>query len=179
MIFGIDTDNTEEEIINYGKCNYEIISVRRLNKKTTVDGEVQYRKTKSCVVTFKSTTLPSYITLYHNYLEVKQYIYPVIQCLNCLRFGHTTHLCRGNKRCKNCGENHDSNTCTNEKKCIYCGNNHTAVNKTCPEFERQKLIKEAMAVHKYTSYEANFIFRRQKIFFLITHFQICPIIRTK
>ncbi|KAL3281487.1 hypothetical protein HHI36_004695 [Cryptolaemus montrouzieri] len=68
--------------------------------------------------------------------------------------------CRGRKRCRNCGSEHDEAQCDIvEAECIFCKMNHSAVDRICPEYGRQKKIKEAMAVYKYTYYEGNTLYK--------------------
>lgn len=160
VISDIGLSISEEDIMKYADSTSEIIKVRRLKRRQTIDGKTTYVDAKSCVITFRGKNLPNNIKLFHNIIYVDQYISPVIQCYNCLRYGHTAKQCRGKKRCRNCGSQHEETECEAKKPiCIYCSQNHSAVDRICPEFDRQKRIKEAMAVHKYTYFEANIILK--------------------
>ncbi|KAK9876452.1 hypothetical protein WA026_012766 [Henosepilachna vigintioctopunctata] len=163
VISDIDPSFTEEEIAKFAEANSEIIKVRRLKKrKIDNDNKVIYVDSNSCVLTFRNKIIPPYVTLYHNVLEVVQYVSPVIQCFNCLLYGHTAKLCRGKKRCNNCGDEHEEENCIRETpQCFYCKKDHKATNRVCNEFANQKLIKEMMAVHKYTYYEASLLIKKK------------------
>ena len=77
-------------------------------------------------------------------------------------YGHTRKNCKGKEKCFNCAEdchlkdsleNNDEYPCTT--KCFYCKNNHKTTSKNCPEYNRQKNIKQLMAFENITFFDAN------------------------
>lgn len=62
--------------------------------------------------------------------------------------GHIIKQCRSAARCLKCGLGHKSDTCEDvvPKNCLNCKGNHLTTQLTlCPEFQRQKRIKNTMA----------------------------------
>lgn len=156
VVTDVDFDITEDDILSFASSSAKILKFKRLKKRDTSSGEVLYKDTKACVLTFQGRILPSHVSLFHTYIEVAQYVSPVIQCFQCLRYGHTIKLCNGRKRCQRCGDNHDRNDCTSSSEsCVHCQGAHRSVDRACPEYERQRKIREAMAFHNYSFYEAN------------------------
>lgn len=158
----IDADLTEEEILKFCKANngIEILQVKRLNRKVFKNNVVIYEPTGTVLFTFKGIILPRSINLYRLERPVNVYIPPVTQCYRCLRFGHTKNNCKGKERCFNCGEeeNHLQDgevkfSCVTQ--CFYCKDDHKSSSKKCPEYSRQKNIKELMALENLTFYEAS------------------------
>lgn len=98
-------------------------------------------------------------------LEVTPYVQQVLQCFQCLRYGHTAKACKSKPRCKYCGKycesttapNHDPQTCEFKvnPSCLYCLGDHEACNRLCPEYLRQKDIRLRMAFDNESFGEAN------------------------
>ncbi|XP_074029634.1 uncharacterized protein [Leptinotarsa decemlineata] len=154
VIRDIDTVFSEEYIKNKIKpfdmhCNFQVENVRRMNKKITKDNKTEYVATKLCIITFRSQVLPKYISINRVRIEVEPYIQKVLLCYNCFRYGHLGKQCKSKPRCIQCGEQHSSSDCQNsnpDPKCFNCGGSHLSTNmKICPEFKRQKQIKQAMS----------------------------------
>ncbi|XP_044765720.1 uncharacterized protein LOC123321972 [Coccinella septempunctata] len=159
IVRDIGQDITDEELVNMGKGlnpNVKCIRVRRFNRrKTTEDGTV-FVKTNTCVLTFEGTTLPKYFELYNIRLPVELYISPVVQCNKCLRYGHVRNLCRGRFRCRKCGSYHeDEKPCDAEPCCLFCRQGHEAMDRRCQEYLRQVKMREIMAIHNVSLYEAD------------------------
>lgn len=134
-----------------------VVRVRRF-KRTVRDKEGTYQQilTGTCLITFQGTTLPKYLELFSIRTEVQLYIPPVIQCYKCLRYGHVKNQCRGSYRCITCGGSHDSETdCTGTPKCVHCQAAHSSDDRSCREYTRQQKMREIMAVHNLSLYEAN------------------------
>lgn len=62
------------------------------------------------------------------------------QCRNCLRFGHSSTMCRARQQCVNCSRFHDRSVCPNSQTrlCALCGGPHGANYGGCPEFKKAK-----------------------------------------
>lgn len=157
IVRGIDTSITDSEMLEDFQAPRKILSVRRLNRKTYVEGTPITVPTRSVVITFQGQSIPDKIFIYHNAIEVLPYIYNVIYCNVCLRFGHTFHQCRSKPRCSKCAEEHSATSCRVEQvsfKCVHCDGNHQATDRSCKEWARQKSIKERMAFENMTFQEA-------------------------
>ncbi|XP_072935944.1 uncharacterized protein [Epargyreus clarus] len=151
IVKGVPSEWSEEEI----KSNIsvpigcgEVINMRRLNYKVIVEGSPVWKPSQSVVLTFDGQILPKRIFMCYNSLSVELYIYPTIQCYNCCKYGHTKVHCRSKPRCYKCGQEHTGDTCSVSEinaYCCSCSGPHFAINKCCPEFERQKRIKLTMA----------------------------------
>lgn len=157
LVRGIPADWTEDDILSNVTLPYgcgEILKLRRLKKKSIVNNTAQFVNTESVVFTFDGQSLPKRIFICYNSLPVDLYIYPTIQCYNCCRYGHVKSQCRSTPRCFRCGQGHSGEKCSVDEDsvfCCLCQASHIATSKNCPEFQRQKLIKESMA-HKNLSY---------------------------
>ncbi|OXU20946.1 hypothetical protein TSAR_013119 [Trichomalopsis sarcophagae] len=97
---------------------------------------------------FKSPSLPEKVKFFGVLVKVYPYIFNVLQCKTCYRFGHAA---------ANCGRKHifpelstehtnsKSGKCMLSKRCINCKGNHSALDKTCSRLIEQKEIKYTMA----------------------------------
>lgn len=164
VIRGIDNEFTDEYIKNKIKkydmhCNFEVLNVKRINRKIINEGKVEFVPTKSCIVSFKSQTLPKYVTINKVLKEVDPYRQKVLLCFNCLRYGHLGNQCNSKSRCNNCHQQHNTKDCKETQiipKCFSCMGDHLTTNLyACPEFKRQKLIKETMSLTNMNYYDAN------------------------
>ncbi|XP_050516208.1 uncharacterized protein LOC126891073 [Diabrotica virgifera virgifera] len=140
-------------------CKFEVLQVTRLNRRQVDENGTQYIPTKTCVVSFKSQVLPKYITINKVLKEVEPYKQKVLLCFNCLRFGHTGGQCKSKARCDKCQESHNSKDCKKTDltpKCFNCSGDHFTTNlSACQEFQRQKLIKDAMSSNNISYQDAN------------------------
>lgn len=151
VVRGIPADWSDEDIIENITvpigCG-KIIKVRRLKKKNIVNGKAEYTPIETVVLTFDGQILPPRVFLCYNALPVDIYIYPTVQCFNCCRYGHIKSQCRSTPRCFKCGQKHTGDTCPNEEEdayCCICTGSHFATNRKCPEYLRQRSIKDTMA----------------------------------
>ncbi|KAL1447325.1 hypothetical protein WDU94_005621 [Cyamophila willieti] len=135
---------------------FNVVSVQRLNRRVVEENEVKYVKSRSIKIVFEGKEIPSHVYLYYCRIECEPFIQKVVQCYNCLKFGHTTKFCRNKSLCKKCfvvpGENH---TCmSSQVKCVNCDGLHTPRDDSCPEFARQKNIKMLMSTRCMLFHEA-------------------------
>lgn len=157
IVRGVPAEWSPEEILDNVSvpigCG-PILKARRINFKVLVEGTTQWKPSQSVVLTFDGQVLPKRIFMCYNALSVELYTFPTIQCYNCCRFGHTKTICRSKPRCYKCGQEHTGESCQVEDDhviCCLCSGSHHAVNKICPEYNRQKQIKSTMA-HNCISY---------------------------
>lgn len=166
IIRNVDTSLTVEDLLEEIKPLYsldmKVSTVRRFTRKiTNTAGEAEYLPTGTIHVTFRGQVLPTHVSIYYVRCEVEKYIPKVTQCAKCLRFGHHDENCRGNFRCSICSEQHKDSECTkniSEAKCVHCQGPHSSrvnfKNPVCPEFIKQKSIKNLMATENITFIEA-------------------------
>lgn len=141
----VDTSFSETELLNIIDSDVPVKHVHRMKRAIRSDDNVTYVPRQVIVVTFEGVKIPQHIFINKVRCSVDAYIQPVVQCFNCLRFGHTSTQCKSKKRCKKCSTEVlvDCDDCG--AWCVFCkNNNHQSVDKKCPEFTKQKKIKEAM-----------------------------------
>ncbi|CAG9857383.1 unnamed protein product [Phyllotreta striolata] len=156
IIRGIDLSTSMEEIKNFGKASTKILDARRLNRRIANQQTVEYVPSETELITFEGKNIPNTVSINYYESRVKVYVGPVLQCFNCLRYGHSSKQCRSHIRCSRCGEEHEATNCQKDIKCIFCKLEHLATDrKQCAEFERQKQIKEIMCYENLSYYEAS------------------------
>lgn len=153
VIKGIDTSIGDEDLKELIKPisgeQFTILQVKRLNRRKSVDNENIYIPTQSVLVTFRGQKLPSAISVFRVICSVEPYIQKVVQCLKCLRYGHISTHCKANSiRCAKCSENHETASFQTsiEVKCVHCNGQHLSTDHAaCPEYSKQKSIKNIMS----------------------------------
>ncbi|KAI4465071.1 hypothetical protein MML48_3g00013472 [Holotrichia oblita] len=168
IIRRIDPNLSDEFILENIKTSTgrDVLQVKRMKRKKDSEDstEIEYVNTASVIVTFRGKSLPNYITLCYNVRAPEPYVIPVIQCFKCCRYGHVQQQCRSAARCPACSKNHNLSECPNSQSpvCISCRGPHLSTERyiktsqrTCPEFNKQKKIKELMASYNYSFYEAS------------------------
>lgn len=151
VVRGIPADWTDDEVISnisvpIGCGN--ILKIRRFKRKVINNGNSEFVPTETVVLTFDGQVLPKRVYLCYNSLPVNLYIFPTIQCFKCCRYGHIKAQCRSVSRCFKCGSGHSGENCSIEEddvRCCLCSGSHMATDRKCPEYSRQKNIKESMA----------------------------------
>ena len=160
LIRGISPEISDSDLISVlEEANphvNKILKVRRLNYKDNSGEKVEWKPSRSVVVTFEGQELPLYLYLYYNSFTVETYFFPTVQCFQCCKFGHTKKVCRSPEKCFNCGGNHSSQNCPSQTlKCFNCNGPHKAISLSCPEYSRQKAIKFTMASENLSYIQAS------------------------
>lgn len=154
IIKNIPTDTTKEEIFKDILTPFPISDIFRFNKRGDKNTPLETVK-----ITFVSQTLPEYIYLHGVRVRVIPFIPATIQCKKCLMYHHKQENCRREQhKCPSCLDSHPIESClsTAEPVCFFCKGNHLATNhELCPEFTKQKKIKEIMTLHNLTYREAS------------------------
>lgn len=156
----VDTYFSEEYLLNNIESDIPVVEVKRMLKKIIEqDGNPKLVKRQVVIVTFLGNAIPKNIKISLVNFPVEPYVYPVIQCFKCLRYGHTLNLCKSNKRCKFCSGEHDENNCElNSVYCVFCKTGeHSSVDKKCPVYIKQQNIKRTMAAQNISFKEAETI----------------------
>lgn len=119
----------------------------------------KYTPRQIIIVKFLGQSLPTDVTIHNVFCKVDPYIQNVTQCPICLRFGHSSKVCKGKPRCKKCGEAHNFESCDkNVVECIFCQGDHFCDSRDCPEFSKQRNIKKKMAFENISFDEARKFF---------------------
>lgn len=146
VIKDIDIELPEEELLKNIISDFEIVSVKRLNRKT----QEGWTPSESIKISFNGSSLPTYIYLFNMKIKVDPYVFPVTQCSRCWRFGHDAKMCPSNKIiCPKCGKAH-ANCEIIDYKCVNCNGKHMALSKTCPVFLKEKRLRELMSEYNCT-----------------------------
>lgn len=156
IIKHVDTKLTETELINNIYSQSKILAVKRINRKIIENNTAQYVPTQTIIVTFRGQILPNYVTIHYVRCSVEPYIQRVVQCYNCLRFGHIGKQCRSTVRCCNCGNNHSEHQCppSTPPQCVNCDKDHKSNDKKCNVYLAQVEIKRLMSYKNISYYEA-------------------------
>ncbi|CAH2086393.1 unnamed protein product [Euphydryas editha] len=143
VIKHIELNLSEKELLDAITSVYEVASLKRLKRRAeAVSG---WTDSEAVRLGFKGPSLPSYIHIYGMRVKVEPYMFPVTQCSRCWRFGHTIKMCPSKRVfCPKCGGKHE-NCPTTVYKCINCTKDHMALDRSCPEYRREKKVREIMA----------------------------------
>ncbi|CAH2106813.1 unnamed protein product [Euphydryas editha] len=151
VIRNVDLELTEDAIRENIICpnQAEVLSILRLLRRNTnsVSGWTPSECIRLC---FKGAYMPPYVLVDGLKIKVDPYVFSVSQCSRCWRLGHMTKRCPSIKiTCPKCGGNH-ANCETTMYKCINCEGNHMALSKSCPNYLKEKRIRELMAEYNCT-----------------------------
>lgn len=170
LIRNVYTNLTEQQIMENIESSQKVMDVRRVTRRKVVSetsndtgvttrSEV-YEPTSSIIVTFAGKFLPKKVAICLQPVDVFVYIPPVIYCRKCQRYGHSQAQCRGKGRCAGCLGEHNTEECKTtssdaESQCPHCKTKHSLFSRECPEYIRQKKIKEVMVLENISFFEAN------------------------
>ncbi|XP_038218704.1 uncharacterized protein LOC119837259 [Zerene cesonia] len=144
VIRDIDLDVSDEDILNNLRCELEIVSIKRLNKRNS-EGTAQWVRCEALRLGFKGNTIPTHVFLYGLGVKVDPYIFPVTQCSRCWKYGHSRFQCSSTRViCPKCSRNHENCEAT-VFRCVNCTGNHMALQKVCPVFQKERRIRELMS----------------------------------
>lgn len=159
VVKNIELEVDEKELTEIFRCEYDIVSVKRLKRFTEEGKWVDSETVRIC---FKGPTVPSTVEVYGCKFKVESYTFPVTQCSNCWRFGHLLRQCPSKRPiCPKCGGFH-ANCETMEFRCINCNGTHMSFNKTCPIFLKEKEIRRIMSAMNSTYKKALNIYLEQR-----------------
>ena len=92
---------------------------------------------------------------------MEAYKIPVLQCLNCQKYGHFAKYCKNKTVCVNCAADHNRKDCkTKQPKCANCTLTHPANSKLCGVYKTQDKIRKKMQELKILYRESRYILQR-------------------
>ena len=160
---GIPTEFTDEEIKKQASTRegFPIRDVYRFKRKIVQsDGKHEWLPTQTVKITFHSQTLPERLFIYGATASLEPYIQPILQCRNCLNYGHLTKFCRQRTFCVKCSGQHTEDECTTtELKCKHCSLKHRATDKQCPTYILQTKISHLMSQNNIPFHEAREVYQ--------------------
>ena len=153
----VDTSFSEEFLMENIESTSIVKQVKRVKKKIIKeDGSVVFADRQTIIITFEGNKTPPYVFINSCRREVSPYVYSVVRCFKCLRFGHVMAQCRSSEqRCKTCGITHEGDCEVTTPNCVHCqSNTHNALSKVCPSYQKEKAIKLKMAENNCSYKEA-------------------------
>lgn len=104
VIRSVDTFFDEKYLLDNIESRSQIVEIKRLKRRTVIDGNVIHKATQSIAINFEGNNLPAHVIINGVFCRVEPFVYNVMQCFKCLRFGHVAKQCRStNTLCANCG----------------------------------------------------------------------------
>uniref|UniRef100_A0A1B6IW02 Pre-C2HC domain-containing protein n=1 Tax=Homalodisca liturata TaxID=320908 RepID=A0A1B6IW02_9HEMI len=138
---------SELEILSEASSIYPIIQAERIRRR--VNGNDQLTNTHFVKITFESEKLPDFVYLNYVRMKVDPYMIRVKQCYRCFAYGHVANSpCNKPRICRDCAGPFHTDPCQAPRKCVHCGDSHSSNSKYCPEYMRQKNIKDRMSLMK-------------------------------
>jgi len=149
----------ESNLLEFFDSPFKVIEVKRLNRRTKIDGEIKYIPSRTVCLKFAGQILPKYVFLCRNRCEVYPYISKVKVCFSCHRVGHISKNCKSGSRCLFCGEGvHESPSVCPKKDdnplCINCKGEHLANSRDCPLIIKHRMILSLAASENIPLIEA-------------------------
>lgn len=160
IVKSFDIDLDINDIITHSVSPCAIKDARRLNRKVwnKDTGKPEWSSSETALLTFEETVLPDDIKMYHLInKKVEVYIEPIKTCFICFKYGHVTKRCKGNTRCRTCGQlGHSANSCQSKEhpSCLHCKEDHPTFNSKCKVTLLHKEINNCMVYMNISAWEA-------------------------
>lgn len=159
IIRNVDLDLNDKvalKIINVRLPDCKLLEVRRFNRRAIdKEGKQCFLPTGTLCLTFSGINMPREVDIFGLNFQVSPFVGPVIQCYNCLLYGHTKKLCRAKTKCFGCGQQEHGKDKVCVSKCYHCDSQeHLSTSKLCPEYKRQVTIKQVMSLDNKSFFEA-------------------------
>lgn len=113
------------------------------------------------IITFNAKSIPRSIKIAFLNVNVETYFPNPMQCLHCLKLGHTKRGCKKideNPACTKCGSHEEHTECSNF--CINCHGDHPSKYKKCEKFLAEKEIIKIKTNKNISFPEARKIFEK-------------------
>lgn len=155
VVRDVDVSLTTDELLNFTVVPNNTTNISAVRRMTRTTDGVRH-PLPVVVFTFEGTVLPPSVSIDGVVCRVSPYVAGVLQCRNCLRFGHSKDNCRSQPRCASCAQPHESSECASETspQCLNCGGPHVATSKICPAYAHQQHIKKISAEHNVSYKQA-------------------------
>ena len=114
------------------------------------------------ILSFQSE-IPEFVDIPGERIRTRVYEYkkrPLL-CNKCLAYGHSGGVCRGDKRCQNCGSLDHTEACILPKSCFHCQKDHNPGDKQCREFKYEEEILSMQSKMRVARSQAIVIFNRE------------------
>lgn len=147
VIRDIEIALSVDEIRDILESEVQITEIKRLEKRHGTE----WQPSESLRLRFQGPTLPPYVSAYGLRCRVEPYIFPVTQCFMCWKFGHVAKACPKTtiKLCPKCGGKHE-NCETKTPTCTNCKGDHMSMDKSCPAYEKEKILRNMMGIQSCT-----------------------------
>lgn len=112
--------------------------------------------TRTVLLYFSDELLPERVLLGYVSYPVRPFVPAPLRCFKCQRLGHVASVCKGERRCCRCGENHEYGQCGEgvEPKCCNCGGAHSAAFRGCAVQQQAQEIQRYKVVNQVSYAEA-------------------------
>ena len=108
--------------------------------------------TSMIILTFEDPNVPSHVSFENERVRVRPFIPKPLQCFNCFRFGHPSHVCKNTKLCQVCSAP-EHGPCSAAPKCANCQKGHKSRDKNCEELKYEEAaLNKANAEHINVGY---------------------------
>lgn len=156
QVHGIDPSYSIDKLTLAIESKYKGEKIERIFKKI----DEVLTPTNTIKIFFHTNSLPEQVKFFGVTVKVYPYVFNVLQCKRCYRFGHSLNNCSRNSACPECSNEHTvaNEKCNLSKRCINCKGNHSALDKSCLKFIEQKEIKHAMATKNISLSHAKNLF---------------------
>lgn len=140
----IFTDFDLKEIKENIICSSEVLSIKRLNRRTFSTNknsikEIKYISSNSIVISVSNQSLLRHLYIFNVNYEVLPFIPKLIICHSCYKFGHSSSQCRSKPSCIYCAQsNHDMDglypNLDSPRICANCRGAYSPLHFSWPEF---------------------------------------------
>ncbi|KAL9698186.1 hypothetical protein quinque_001627 [Culex quinquefasciatus] len=140
FVKGVPLDFGDEEIKDCITTETEVLEVQRIKRRVNEN----LVDTTNLRITVAGQKVPRLVKIYGCAFKCELYIFPIRQCQNCWRFGHSAKKCTSKRRCRICGRGHGEEDCGEQDHCPNCKGQHRASSKDCAERRRRQKILDTM-----------------------------------
>lgn len=160
IIRQVDTFFDIDYLFREIESDRKVLEVKRMQKRVEDKnnrGQTVLVDRQMVILSFVGSTLPNHVKINGVIFPVEPYIYPVVQCMHCMRYGHISKQCKDAlPTCKKCNDSHKSDECSSDfLYCKHCkSTQHGSTSKECSVYKKQKRIKEIMSLKNVSFKEA-------------------------